>query len=125
MGIVFEKICSDYLMIQNIRGNLPILFTKIGRWWGSHSTTHSQIEIDIVANEGKDYLFCECKWRNDKLDISVLKELKDNANEFTRNRKNTWYVLFSKSGFTDAVIDEAKKDENIILVDLDDIINIA
>lgn len=125
MGIVFEKICNDYLMIQNIRGNLPILFTKIGRWWGSHSTTHSQIEIDIVANEGKDYLLCECKWRNEKLDLSVLKELKEKADEFTKNRNNTWYILFSKSGFTEAVLEEAKNDESIILVDMNDIINIA
>ena len=124
MGLVFEKICCDYLMLQNIKGNLPILFTKIGRWWGSHSTSHSQIEIDIVANEGKDYLLCECKWRNEKLDLAVLKALKENADEFTKKRNNTWYVLFSKSGFTDAVIEEAEKDSNVILVDLNDIVNL-
>ena len=124
MGLVFEKICSDYLMLQNIRGNLPILFTKIGRWWGSDAASHSQAEIDIIANEGKDYLICECKWRNEKLDLSVLKGLKEKADAFTKKRNNTWYVLFSKSGFTDAVTDEAKKDEHIILVSMKDIINL-
>lgn len=124
MGLVFEKICSDYLMLQNIRGNLPILFTKIGRWWGSDSASHSQAEIDIVANEGKDYLICECKWRNEKLDLSVLKGLKEKADAFMKKRNNTWYILFSKSGFTDAVINRAKNDDHIILVDLHDIINL-
>ncbi len=124
MGLVFEKICNDYLMLQNIRGNLPILFTKIGRWWGSDSASHSQTEIDIVANEGKDYLICECKWRNEKLDLSVLKGLKEKADAFMKKRNNTWYVLFSKSGFTDAVTNEAKNDDHIILVDLHDIINL-
>lgn len=124
MGLVFEKICSDYLMLQNIRGDLPILFTKIGRWWGSDSASHSQTEIDIVANEGKDYLICECKWRNEKLDLSVLKGLKEKADAFMKKRNNTWYVLFSKSGFTDAVTNEAKNDDHIILVDLHDIINL-
>ena len=124
MGLVFEKICSDYLMLQNIRGNLPILFTKIGRWWGSDSASHSQAEIDIVANEGKDYLICECKWRNEKLDLSVLKGLKEKADAFMKKRNNTWYVLFSKSGFTDAVTNEAQNDDHIILVDLHDIINL-
>ena len=111
-------------MLQNIRGNLPILFTKIGRWWGSDSANHSQAEIDIVANEGKDYLICECKWRNEKLDLSVLKGLKEKADAFMKKRNNTWYVLFSKSGFTDAVTNEAKNDDHIILVDLHDIINL-
>lgn len=124
MGLVFEKICSDYLMLQNIRGNLPILFTKIGRWWGSDFESHSQVEIDIVANEGKDYLICECKWRNEKLDLSVLKGLKEKADAFMKKRNNTWYVLFSKSGFTDAVTNEAQNDDHIILVDLHDIINL-
>ena len=124
MCLVFEKICSDYLMLQNIRGNLPILFTKIGRWWGSDSASHSQAEIDIVANEGKDYLICECKWRNEKLDLSVLKGLKEKTDAFMKKRNNTWYVLFSKSGFTDAVTTEAKNDDHIILVDLHDIINL-
>ena len=124
MVLVFEKICSDYLMLQNIRGNLPILFTKIGRWWGSDSASHSQAEIDIVANEGKDYLICECKWRNEKLDLSVLKGLKEKADAFMKKRNNTWYILFSKSGFTDAVINRAKNDDHIILVDLHDIINL-
>lgn len=124
MGLVFEKICSDYLMLQNIRGNLPILFTKIGRWWGSDFESHSQVEIDIVANEGKDYLICECKWRNEKLDLSVLKGLKEKADAFMKKRNNTWYILFSKSGFTDAVINRAKNDDHIILVDLHDIINL-
>ena len=123
MGLVFERICSDYLMLQNIRGNLPVMFTEIGRWWGSDSASHSQVEIDIVACEVKDYLICECKWRNEKLDLSVLKGLKEKADIFMKKRNNTWYVLFSKSGFTDAVTDEAKKDNHIILVDLHDIIN--
>lgn len=31
MGIVFEKICCDYLMHKNAAGELPIFFTDIGR----------------------------------------------------------------------------------------------
>ena len=32
MGLVFEKVCMDYLSVKNARGELPILFTRIGRW---------------------------------------------------------------------------------------------
>ena len=33
------------------------------------------MEIDLVANDGDEYMFCECKWRNEKLDLPVLKSL--------------------------------------------------
>ena len=34
------------------------------------------------------------------------------------NRKNAYYVLFSKSGFTEAVLNEVRSDDSILLVDL-------
>ena len=119
MGLVFEKVCEDYLKQQNVEGKLPILFTDIGRWWGTNPKTRTQVEIDLIANDKDDYLICECKWRNEKLDMSVLNKLKENADVFRNKRENTWFVLFSKSGFTDAVIQEAEKDKNILLVDID------
>lgn len=118
MGLVFEKVCMDYLNSKNARGELPILYTSIGRWWGTNAATHGQEEIDLIANDGKDYLFGECKWRNEKLDISVLKDLKAKADAFRINRKNSYYVLFSKSGFTEAVLNEVRSDDSILLVDL-------
>ena len=108
----------DYLNAKNAKGELPILYTSIGRWWGTNAATHGQEEIDLIANDGKDYLFGECKWRNEKLDISVLKDLKAKADVFSMNRKNSYYVLFSKSGFTEAVLNEARSDDSILLVDL-------
>lgn len=88
----------DYLTERNAKGELPILFTSIGRWWGTDSATRTQIEIDLIANDGREYLIGECKWRNEKFDLSVLQALKENA-----------------------VMDEAEKDETIILVDLDEL----
>ncbi|MGN0649989.1 MAG: DUF234 domain-containing protein, partial [Oscillospiraceae bacterium] len=105
------------------KGELPILFTSIGRWWGTNPSTRNQVEIDIVANDGKDYIFGECKWRNEKLDFSVLRELKAKAEIFSPNRNNTYYVLFSKSGFTEAVINEVKSDSSIMLVDLNELMD--
>lgn len=123
MGLVFESICRDYLLNRNMRGELPILFTEIGRWWGTDSKTHQQVEIDLVAKDKNDFLICECKWKNELLDYGVLEDLKKKADVFSANRENTYYVLFSKSGFTQAVIDEAGKDKNIILVNLNDIVD--
>jgi len=124
MGLVFEKVCADYLTWKNARGELPILFTSIGRWWGTNPVTRSQEEIDLVAGDGKDYLFCECKWRNEKIDMSVLRGLKEKADVFGGKRSYTYFILFSKSGFSDGVIEEATKDSSILLVDLEKIMSL-
>lgn len=123
MGLVFEKVCMDYLSMKNAKGELPILFTSIGRWWGTNPVTRGQEEIDLIANDAKDYIFGECKWRNEKLDISVVRELKGKADIFNKDRSNTYYMFFSKSGFTEAVINEAKSDSSIMLVDLKELMN--
>ena len=125
MGLAFEKICQDYLLTKNVMGELPLLFTSIGRWWGTDPASHSQVEIDLVANDGKEYLICECKWRNEKLDLSVLNKLREKADIFTKKREKTWFILFSKSGFTDAVHDESVNNSDVILVDLNDIMQLA
>jgi hypothetical protein len=123
MGLVFEKVCQEYLCHKNSLGELPILFTNIGRWWGNDPKERKQVEIDLIANDRDSYIFCECKWRNEKLDLSVLDELRHRADIFNANRKHTWYYLFSKSGFTKAVCNEAKTSANIVLVDLKELLS--
>ena len=121
MGAVFEKICKEYLLQQNALGNLPILFTDIGRWWGTDNRTHSQVEIDIIAADKDEYLIGECKWRNELLGRSILEELQKKADVFKKTRGNTWYILFSKSGFTQELVYEASHNEKILLVSLSDL----
>ena len=126
MGLVFERACRDYLLYQNSLGNLPILFTESGRWWGSNSQSkeHEQVEIDFVARERCDYLICECKWRKEPLDYPVLSALRRKADIMNRNRENTWFVLFSKSGFSSAVVEAARQEKDVILVSLQDMLNV-
>lgn len=118
MGHMFELICKEYLLRKNSRGELPVLFTEIGRWWGTNPRKKEEVELDIVARDADDYLIGECKWRNEPLDYSVLTKLKENADVFHKNRRRTWFLLFSKSGFSDSVKREAEKSEDVILVTL-------
>ena len=123
MGAVFEQICRQYLLKKNSLGELPILFTEIGRWWGSNPTEHCQEEIDIVAKDGNDYLFCECKWQNEKTGLSILEDLQRKANFVSNHRNNSWYILFSKNGFTEAIQMEAKQGNHVLLVDIQELVN--
>ena len=121
MGYVFEKVCRDYLLHQNSKGKLPILFTEIGRWWGTDKKNKSQVEIDIIARDKNSYLFGECKWRNDLLDMAVVNSLKEKAKVFGHQQDDAYYIFFSKSGFTQAVLDEAQKNNHLILINLENL----
>lgn len=115
MGHAFEKICREYLLRKNSIGALPLLFTKIGRWWGTGKRMRRQVEIDLVAQDGSSCLLGECKWRNEKLDYHVLEELRYKADVFGAAGER-WFIFFSKSGFTKAVEEAAAQDEHILLV---------
>ena len=121
MGKVFEEICKQYLWKQLLSGSCPIEFSSLGRWWGNDPNEKSQTEIDIMGEQDKTTaLFAECKWTNEKVDISVLETLVKRSELF--NYKTKHYYLFSKSGFTKGCIDKANEMGNVSLVEYRDII---
>lgn len=126
MGLVFERVCREYLLHMNSQGKLPILFTSMGRWWGTDSRTRSQAEIDLIARDGKDYLFCECKWRSVPADMDVLNALRNRAEIFLSGKGDKGhieFIIFSKNGFTEDIQEEAKKSQNLSLVGVDGILD--
>jgi len=123
MGAVFERMCKDYLLEQNSKGKLPLLFTEIGRWWGSDPASKSQVEIDLIAKEENDFLIGECKWKNELMDVGVLYSLERKADVFHKNRGKTCYILFSKAGYTKELEELSKVRDDIMLIDLKDLYN--
>ena len=121
MGAEFERICREYLIRQNTKGALPFLFTSIGRWWGTNPETRKQAEIDIMAKDEENLLVCECKWRNEKTGSGVLIALKEKVIAYGKQKNPPWLAIFSKSGFTDSLKQEASEDDHLLLFDLRDL----
>ncbi|MDR0490488.1 MAG: ATP-binding protein [Oscillospiraceae bacterium] len=130
---VFETICREFLRRKNHRNELPFRISKLGRWWGklnkivlsedgTSKLTTVDAEIDIVAVDktSKNYILCECKFRNSEMDISDLERLKEKSS-IAGKGATIRYALFSKSGFTRNLITQAKDSESIMLFSLEDI----
>lgn len=121
MGRVFEEICMQYLWKQLLKGNVPIEFVSLGRWWGNHPIQKSQAEIDIMGEQDSESaLFAECKWKNEKVDLDILETLIECSKLFHYSKVH--YYLFSKSGFTKGCMEKAEEIGNVTLVSYVDIV---
>lgn len=112
VSYTFEDVCRE-LISTKYSG-----FT-VGRWW------YKEEEIDMVGlheHENK-ILFGECKWSKNKVDTSLLFDLeRKKENVLWKNKKRKeLFILFSKSGFTKKLYNEANKRKDVVLYDLEKI----
>jgi hypothetical protein len=104
-----------------LNGKCAINFTDIGRWWGTNPKTRQQVEIDIIGTADKTTaLFGECKWTNEKVDLSILEGLVEKSKLF--HYQNKYYYLFAKTGFTKGCVDRANQMGNVVLVNYMDML---
>lgn len=119
MGLVFEKMCREYLL--RYAKELPVLLSDVGQWWGTDKKTRTEVQIDIVGTpvEGNDYLIGSCKYKNGRIGVDELDLLRRYAEVF-RKDAGFHYYIFSRGGFTQPLMELAKQGE-VTLLTLEDI----
>lgn len=114
VGPVFEWICQEYLWRPEAHPKLDFVPDQVGSWWSRLE------EIDVVAFTGKSVLWGECKWTNQPVGLGLLHDLKrkvEIAQKSIKDRKwrVTKYALFSRSGFTGELVEQAKAEDILLL----------
>ena len=122
LGLAFEEVCLQYLTILARNNKLPFIPNGLGKWWGNNSQKKKQDDIDIMGINGDKGIFCECKFKNEKFDLSAFNDL-ISASEIFTNVKEKYYYVFVKSEYTQAVIDKSKE-YNVKLLTIDDLFKI-
>ena len=74
----------------------------------------SEAEIDIVAPDGENAIFGECKWTNDPISLAELERL-DERSRLLRF-KNRHLFLFAKRGFSRGCRKRAGEMGNVTLI---------
>ena len=122
MGDAFEQICKQYLIRKAKANQLPFVPHIIGKWWGNNPKRRKQDDMDLLLLDKKQSsaLFCECKFRNGLFDKSEFEDLMAASEIFTQV-ENRYFYLFSKSGFSQWVLDEAAKNGKVRLITIDDL----
>ena len=108
MGKVFEKMAMEYLMMHAGNDGFPV-YTDITDYQSSildENGEQKQIEIDLLAKNGKDILLAgECKFKSSQFDKTEFDKLMDKVKYLPVS--DPMVVIFSLSGFTDYVIQNA------------------
>ncbi len=91
-------------------------FDKPGRYWGPVCGEVDILGIDTI---GGNMIIGECKYSAAEKGLSVLHTLQEKAHalEAKTGRSCRHYVVFSTSGFSKGLEDEAARNPNILLVD--------
>lgn len=119
MGKVFEKMATEYLMMNaGLNGN-PVL-TEITEFQTSvldENKKVKQIEIDLLGRNNKDILLVgECKFKNAPFDRNEYDKLIDKVKYLPAADPEIY--IFSLSGFTDDVVNNSDKCKLIRLDDM-------
>ncbi|WPX07862.1 ATP-binding protein [Anaerocellum danielii] len=113
ISYVYEDVCREYALELSNRSELPLKVSKIGRWWDKND------EIDIVGIDqtSGSILYGECKYTNAKVDIDLFYSLKQKVSKVNlKNKTKEYYIIFSKSGFTERFLNFANEMKNLILI---------
>jgi AAA+ ATPase superfamily predicted ATPase len=103
----FEDCIRSWVWHLVDAGALPFTIHKIGSWW------HRSTEIDLLGfnEDTHDIVFGECKWSRTPVGIDVLKDLYSRAQRvpWHRGDRREWYILASRSGFQDTLLERARR----------------
>jgi AAA+ ATPase superfamily predicted ATPase len=105
----FEEAARAFVAARARAGKWSFLPERIGSWWSREA------ELDILAlhQTGKKALVGECKWSVNLVGTNILEDLKRRAGVMAQENgiENIQYVLFSRKGFTNALKEQAAREE--------------
>lgn len=111
-AVAFEQASQAHIAGLARQGRLGFIPEKIGGWW----EREAEIDVLAVSRTEKQALAGECKWSRNPVGLNILDDLKQKAQALLREGEisQLHFALFSRSGFTPALVKQAK-DENVLL----------
>lgn len=121
VAFAYEDICKDIFKNLCTNGEICFVPSRIGSYWQNDYERDTEIDIMAIDNQNKRVFVGECKYHIKPVDAPVYFSLKDKVNAAKEIRKafpdyEVIFGLFSKSGFTQRMIDISKQNFSIYLI---------
>ena len=117
VGITYEDVIRENCFRYALDQTIPFMPRTVGKWWGPvrKDNTWQETEVDIIAYDDRNLLVGECKYRTKAVGLKELEDLKLKAQFMSAGSRELYYLLASKSGFTEEI--RSFQDPRVILID--------
>lgn len=124
VAFAYEDICRDIFANLCKNGVIPFVPSHIGSYWLNDFDGDTEIDVMAVDHQNKRIFAGECKYHTKPVDAPVyyaLKEKVANAGEIRKafSGYDVIYGVFSKSGFTQRMLDAANENVGLLLFNED------
>ena len=116
IGITYENIIRENCFQYALEQKIPFMPRTLGKWWGPvcMNSSWQESEVDLIAYDDHHLLVGECKYRSKAAGLQELDNLKLKAQFIPSNGRELFYLLASRSGFTDDLC--TVSDPHLILI---------
>jgi len=116
---IFAELCRD--------GKISFEPSRIGSYWQNDYDGDTEIDVMSVDHQNKRVFAGECKYHVKPVDAPVYFSLKEKVESAREIRKafpgyDVIFGLFSKSGFTQRMLDISRNNDGIYLVNEDQLV---
>lgn len=120
----YEDICKDIFASLCRSGTLAFTPSRIGSYWLNDYSGDTEIDVMAVDHQHKLLFAGECKYHSKPVDAPVLFRLREKvalSKELAKSFPGyaVLYGLFSKSGFTQRLLDTADTAPDLLLIQED------
>jgi hypothetical protein len=113
VAITWEELARRHLYLLAGKGKLPFWPEEVGSWW----SRGAQIDIVVVHRARRCAILGEVRWRREKMSAVDLEDLQARARLWLGDERGwkLWYILYSRSGFTDELLALASSEPHLLL----------
>ena len=123
VAFAYESICRNIFAELCRKRQIDFAPSRIGSYWRNDNEGDTEIDVAAVDNQHKRLFLGECKYHAKPVDVAVYSALqeKGQSKELAAAFKGyeIVYGLFSKSGFTDRLVEMAAENSDLILIQAD------
>lgn len=124
VAFAYEDICKDIFANLCNQEKIPFIPSRIGSYWLNDYEGDTEIDVMAIDNQNKRLFVGECKYHSKPVDALVYFSMKEKVDKAAEIHKNypSYHIdfgLFSKSGFTQRMLDLAKENPSIYLINED------
>ena len=127
VAFAYEDICKNIFADLCKNGTISFVPSRIGSYWLNDFDGDTEIDVMAIDHQNKRIFAGECKYHAKPVDVSVYFALKKKVDGIAEIRKayqgyDVIFGVFSKSSVTQRMLDTAKDNTGLILINEDHLV---